>query len=57
MVDSGAYMHMLSGKDLSSEELETLRRSRNPTTVATANGEVQTIERKHRYMLTILISS
>ena len=30
VVDSGASMHMLSKKDLSSEELETLRRSRTP---------------------------
>ena len=41
MVDSGVPMHMLSKRDLSLEELETLWRSRNPTTVVTANGEVQ----------------
>ena len=41
VVDFGAPMHMLSTKDLSSGELETLRKSRNPTTVLTANGEVQ----------------
>ena len=35
---------MLSEKDLSSDELETLRRSRNPTVVVTANGGVQTNE-------------
>ena len=35
---------MLSKKDLSSDEMESLRRSRNPTTVVTANGEVQTDE-------------
>ena len=29
VIDSGASMHMLSNKDLSSGELETLRRSRN----------------------------
>ena len=33
---------MLSKKDLSSDE--TLRKSRNPTTVATTSGEVQTNE-------------
>ena len=44
VVDFGASMHMLSQKGLSSEELETLRRSRNPTVVVTANGEVQTHE-------------
>ena len=37
-------MHMLSKKDLSSGELDTLKRSRPPTTVVTANGEVQTNE-------------
>ena len=36
VVDSGASMHMLS-----SDEMDTLRRSRTPTTVVTANGEVQ----------------
>ena len=44
VVDSGASMHMLSTKDLSSDEIETLRRSRNTTTVVTAKGEVQTNE-------------
>ena len=44
MLDSGASMHTLSKKDLTSAELETLRTSRNPTTVITANGEVQTSE-------------
>ena len=41
VVDSGASMQMLSKKYLSSDEMETLRRSRNPTTEMTANGEVQ----------------
>ena len=44
MVDSGASMHMVSEKDLNSAELETMRTSRNPTTVMTANGGVQTRE-------------
>ena len=42
MVDSGAGVHMVSKKDLNSAELETMRTSRSPTTVMTANGEVQT---------------
>ena len=37
-------MHMLSKKYPSPGELETLRRSRNPITVVTAHGEVQTNE-------------
>ena len=44
VVDSGASMHMVSKKDLNSAELETMRTSRSPTTVMTANGEVQTRE-------------
>ena len=44
VVESGASMHMLSKKDSSSDEMDTLRRSKNPTTAVTANGEVQTNE-------------
>ena len=44
VVDSGASMHMLSRKDLNSVEVETVRFTRRPTTVMTANGEVQTKE-------------
>ena len=35
-------MHMVSKKDLNFAELETMRTSRCPTTVMTANGEVHT---------------
>ena len=48
--DSGASMHMLSKKDLSSDEMDTFRRSRTPATVATANGEVQTSEEAQVYV-------
>ena len=44
VVDSGASMHMVSKRDLNSAELWTMRTSKNPTTVMTANGEVQTRE-------------
>ena len=37
-------MHTVSKKDCDSVELETMRTSRSPTTVMTANGEVQTRE-------------
>ena len=37
-------MHMLTKMDLSSDELNTLRKSRSTTVVLTANGEVQTNE-------------
>ena len=43
-------MHMLTKKDLSSGELETIRRFRNPTTVVTANGEVKTNEEVQVYV-------
>ena len=43
-------MHMLSEKDLSSGELETLKRSRSPITVEKANGEVQTTEEAQVYV-------
>ena len=44
VVDSGASMHMISKKDLSNAEMDTLTKSKSPTTVFTANGEVQTQE-------------
>ena len=50
VVNLGASMHMLSKKDLSSQELDTLRRSRNPFTVMTASGEVQTNEEAQVYV-------
>ena len=37
-------MHMISKKDLNSAEMDTLTMSCSPTTVITANGEVQTHE-------------
>ena len=43
-VDSGASMHMISKKDLSNAGMDTLTKSCSPTTVITANGEVQTHE-------------
>ena len=40
-------MHMVSKKDLNKAELETVRISKNLTTVMTANGEVLTREEPH----------
>ena len=37
-------MHMISKRDLSDAELDTLTKSCSPTIVITANGEVQTHE-------------
>ena len=50
VVDFGASMHMVSKKDLNSAELETMRTSRSPPTVMTANGEVQTREEATVYV-------
>ena len=44
VVDSGAAMHMISKKDLSDADMDTLTKSCSPTIVITANGEVQTHE-------------
>ena len=44
VVDSGASMHMISKKDLSNAEMDTLTKLCSPTIVITANGEVQTHE-------------
>ena len=44
VVDSGASTHMISKKDLSDAEMDTLTQSCSPTIVITANGEVQTHE-------------
>ena len=49
-VDSGASMHMISRKDLNSSEMDTLTKSRSPTTVTTPNGEVQTHEEATVYV-------
>ena len=45
VVDSRASMHMMSNKELCSDELDTLRRSRKPTVVLTGNAEVHTHEK------------
>ena len=49
-VDSGASMHMISKKDLSDTEMDTLTKSCSPTIVITANGEVQTHEEAIMYV-------
>ena len=43
-------MHMISKKGLNSAEVFTLTTSRSPTTVITANGEVQTHEEATVYV-------
>ena len=43
-------MHMISKKDLNSVELDTSTKSRSPTIVITANGEVQTHEEATVYV-------
>ena len=41
---------MMSEKELGSEEMDTLRRSRTPTVVPTANGEVHSNEKAQVYV-------
>ena len=43
-------MHMISNKDLSDAEMDTLSKSCSPTKVITANGEVQTHEEAIMYV-------
>ena len=50
VVDSGASMHMISKKDLSDAEMDTLTKSCSPPIVITANGEVQTHEEAKVYV-------
>ena len=45
-VDSGASMHMISKKDLSDVEMDTLTKSCSPTTVITTNGKCQRMKRQ-----------
>ena len=50
VVDSGASLHMISKKDLSDAEMDTLTKLCSPTIVITANGEVQTHEEATVYV-------
>ena len=50
VVDSRASMHMVSKKDLDKAELETVRISKNPTVIMTANGEVPAKEEATVYV-------
>ena len=50
VVDFGASKHMVSRKYLNSAELETVKLSKSPTTVVTANGEVVTKEEATVYV-------
>ena len=43
-------MHVLSKNDSNLDELDALRRCRNPTTVVTKNGKVQTNEEAQVYV-------
>ena len=49
-VDSGASIFMLSRKDLNFAKMDTVRKFWNPTTMMTANGEVQTSEEAQVYV-------
>ena len=49
-VDSGASVHMMSKMDMSPEELETVKVSRRPTTVITADGSINATEEATVYV-------
>ena len=55
VVDSGASMHMISKKNLSGAEMDTLTESCSLTTVIPANGEVQTHEEATVYIKELYI--
>ena len=55
VVDYGASMHMISKKDLSDAEMDTLTKSCSPTMVIIANGEVQTHEEATVYVKELVI--
>ena len=57
VVDSGALMHMMNEIVLSCDALDTLRRSRNPSVVLTANGEVHTNEEAQVFVHDLNLSS
>ena len=50
VLESSASMYMISKKDLSNAEMDTLTKSCSPTIVITANGEVQTHEEATVYV-------
>ena len=50
VVDSGAIMLVVSRKDLNKAKLETVRTSKNPIMVVSANGNVQTKEEATVYV-------
>ena len=56
VVDSGANMHTVNKRDLNSAELETMRMSKNPTMVMTANSEVQIREDPTVYVREVNLS-
>ena len=56
VVDSGASMHMISKKDLSKAEMDTLTKSCSATIVITASGEVQTHEEAIVYVKELFFS-
>ena len=50
VVDSRASKHLISEKDLSDAEMDSLTKSCSPTIVTTAKGEVQTQEEATVYV-------
>ena len=48
-------MHMISKKDCNSADMDTFTKSCSPTIVITANGEVQTHEKRPQIFLTMKV--
>ena len=44
IVDSGASLHLMSKCELTSGETDTIRRSKEPTLITTANGKAESTE-------------
>ena len=55
VVDSGASMHMVNKRDLTSTEVETMRISKNPTTVQTRREATVYVEELHLFVTVMLL--
>ena len=55
VVDSGASMHMVNKRDLTSAEVETMRISKNPTTVQTRREATVYVKELHLFVTVMLL--
>ena len=54
IVDSGASLHMMSKNELTSSEKDTIRKSKEPTVIMTANGRAEPMEELYADDLDVL---